>query len=140
VTVYLDASVLVSLLTSDASSARADTFVRTNPVPLIISDFAGTEFCSAIARRVRTSELTEPQARKVLAEFDSWSATEAGRAEMNATDIGAAQSFLRRLDLPLRTGDAINIAIAQRLGAMLATFDGKMAASARTLGVAVCDA
>jgi hypothetical protein len=35
----------------------------------------------------------------------------------------------------LRTPDAINIAIAQRLDAALATFDAKMAFSARALGI-----
>ena len=41
------------------------------------------------------------------------------------------------LDLPLRTPDALNIAIAQRVGADLLTFDHKMAASARSLGTTV---
>ena len=46
-------------------------------------------------------------------------------------------AFLRRLDLTLRTPDALHIAIAQRLAAELMTFDQKMAASARALGTAV---
>jgi predicted nucleic acid-binding protein len=41
----------------------------------------------------------------------------------------------RRLDLPLRTPDALNIAIAQRVGADLVTFDDRMVASARALGI-----
>jgi predicted nucleic acid-binding protein len=45
------------------------------------------------------------------------------------------QVMLRRLDLNLRTPDAIHIAIAQRLGAELATFDVRMAESAEALGV-----
>ena len=42
---------------------------------------------------------------------------------------------MRRLDL--RTGDALNIAIAQRIGALLVTFDDEMAVNARLLGIAV---
>jgi hypothetical protein len=44
---------------------------------------------------------------------------------------------LRRLDLGLRTADALNIAIAQRIRAALPTFDQKLAASARVLGIPV---
>lgn len=51
-----------------------------------------------------------------------------------------AANILRRLDLNIRTGDALNIAIAQRLEATLATFDGKMAENARALGVPVAAA
>jgi len=46
---------------------------------------------------------------------------------------------LRDLTLGLRAPDAINIAIAQRLGAELATFDKKMATAASKLGVTVAD-
>jgi predicted nucleic acid-binding protein len=47
------------------------------------------------------------------------------------------RTLVRRVDLGLRAPDAINIAIAQRCGAHLLTFDAKMARSARTLGVNV---
>jgi predicted nucleic acid-binding protein len=52
-------------------------------------------------------------------------------------DIRAAKVFLRRLDLTLRTADALNIAIAQRIRAALVTFDERMAANARVLGIHV---
>jgi uncharacterized protein len=52
----------------------------------------------------------------------------------------AAAGALRRLDLPLRTADAVNIAIVRRMGATLMTFDEKMAASAKALGVRVAAA
>jgi predicted nucleic acid-binding protein len=41
------------------------------------------------------------------------------------------------IDLPLRTPDAMHIAIAQRIGAEHLTFDNKMAAGARALGTNV---
>ena len=59
------------------------------------------------------------------------------RVQTKAADVRAAEAFLRRLDLNRRAPDALNIAIAQRAGAALATFDGKMAAAARKLGTAV---
>jgi predicted nucleic acid-binding protein len=42
--------------------------------------------------------------------------------------------------MTLLTADAIHIAVAQRLGATLVTVDQRMAAAARTLGIAVADA
>jgi uncharacterized protein len=73
----------------------------------------------------------------VFSSFDAWTARAAKRAETKAADVLAAAAFLRRLDLTLRTADALNIAIAQRLGVALVTFDQKMAASARLLGTLV---
>jgi predicted nucleic acid-binding protein len=57
VSLYLDASVLVALLTIDPLSARADALLDTHRTDLIVSDFAAAEFSSAIARRVRTGEI-----------------------------------------------------------------------------------
>jgi uncharacterized protein len=54
-----------------------------------------------------------------------------------SADVASAAAFLRRLDLPLRTPDALNIAIAQPVGAEILTFDKKMAVSARVLGSTV---
>ncbi len=61
----------------------------------------------------------------------------ADRVEISAGDVAVATAFLRRLDLPLRTPDALHIAIAGRIGATLVTFDQRMAISARALGMAV---
>ena len=135
--VYLDASVLVALFTNDPLTARADAFLRGETPMLIVSDFAAAEFASAIARRVRTGDLTADDARAGFANFDAWTARATRRETTSPADVAAAEAFLRRLDLTLRTPDAINIAIAQRAGAALLTFDDKMAASARSLGTGV---
>ncbi len=137
---YLDASVLVALLTKDVFTSRAETYIRANAPILIVSDFAAAEFASVIARRLRVREITEPIARVVFAELDAWVIRTTEHAETTTADIIAAAGALRRLDLPLRTADAVNIAIARRIGATLMTFDEKMAASAKALGVGVAAA
>ncbi len=134
---YLDASLLVALLTPEALSGRAEDFIGLRSGPLAVSDLASAEFASAIARRVRTRETTLAEARTDLSDFDLWVTRSAQRVEIAATDVALATTFLRRLDLPLRTPDAIHIAIAQRLGATLVTFDRRMAASAGALGAPV---
>ena len=134
---YLDASVLVALFTNDALTARADTYLRTHTPILLVSDFAAAEFASAVSRRVRMAELTGAEAQIVFTNFDAWTARATQRIGISTADIRAAEAFLRRLDLTLRTPDALNIAIAERAAATLVTFDKKMATCARTLGVVV---
>ena len=76
-----------------------------------------------------------------FAVFDQFTARKAAqRVETCSADMKVAEGFLRGLNLPLRAPDALNIAIAQRIGASLLTFDVKMAASARALGLDVAAA
>lgn len=134
---YLDASVLVALFTNDDLSDRATALLSPGATP-VVSDFAAAEFASAIARLVRIRSFRAVAARTAFAAFDQWT-TKAVRAEVVPSDMSACSDLLRRLDLPLRTGDALNIAIARRLEATLATMDLQMAQSARALGLTVHD-
>jgi len=140
VNVYLDASVLVALFSNDPFTQRADDFLRREQPATTVSDFAKAEFASAIARRVRTGELTAEDARDAFAALDVWTARAVRSITASSADIAAASTYLRRLDLALRTPDAINIAIAERARCTLLTFDRKMADNAVTLGVPVAAA
>ena len=135
VSIYLDASVIVALFTEDYFTDRAATLLASKADAVIISDFAAVEFSSVIARFVRGRSITEEQARTVLADFDSWSERACQRVTTDGAIISRAETFLRRMDTPLRTADAINIAIAEVLRATLMTFDDKMSAAARVLGL-----
>jgi uncharacterized protein len=80
-------------------------------------------------------ELKVEAARAAFSNLDAWTDRLGPRMQSAASDVVDAEGFLRRLDLNLRTADALNIAIAQRLGLSLATFDEKMAVAARLLGL-----
>jgi predicted nucleic acid-binding protein len=134
---YLDASVLVPMFIDDAFSERADLLLRVSATEVLVSDFASAELASAINRRVRMRQVAAEEGRKALTNFDSWIGQLASRVEIASADVAKAAAFLRRLDLNLRTPDAIHIATAQRLDADLATFDERMAESARSLGARV---
>ncbi len=103
-----------------------------------MSDFAGVELASALARHVRIGRLTTFQGHAALAAFDSWSARLADEVEAVPADMMAAAAI--RLDLNIHTADALNIAFAMRLDATLATFDERMAENARALGASVAAA
>ena len=77
------------------------------------------------------------EARLALSNFDAWLPQAAQPVNMTSADIKVAEAYLRRLDLTLRTADALHIATVQRIGATLLTFDKKMAECARVLGVPV---
>lgn len=134
--VYLDASVLVPLFIPDRFNMRTETYLEGKNPPVAVSNFAATEFSSALARLVRIGDIAKGTAQSAFADFDAWVVANAQRVEMSGADLGAAEGFLRRLDLTLRTGDAIHLAIAQRLQMTLATFDQKLIACARALRIA----
>jgi predicted nucleic acid-binding protein len=134
---YLDVSVLVALFTEDPFASHAHRFLRENASVVTVSDFAAAEFASVIGRHFRKKDITQREARVAFATFDSWAARVAQRVEIAAADVKAAEAFLRRLDLTLRAPDAINIAIAQRIGAAVFTFDDAMIKNARALGTPV---
>jgi uncharacterized protein len=133
---YADASLLVALIVPDALGERAVRFLDSDPT-LLISDFAAAEFASAVALRVRTAALTRAEAQVAFSTFDAWSSRFGDRLAVAASDVTRSELLLRRLDLNLRAPDAINLCIAQRHDAALATFDIRMADAARALGLDV---
>lgn len=139
VSYYLDASFLVALLTAEPLSPRADAFVSSATGPFLVSDFSVAEFSSALARMVRNHETTVGEVQIIFAAFDDWRRRQARRTAIRSADIELATAFMRRLDLPLKTPDAIHIAMTRRLGASLVTFDRSMIATTRRLGVPVAD-
>jgi uncharacterized protein len=107
VSLYLNASVLVALVMIDSLRGRAAAFFRANtPVTL------RQPLASAVARLVRTGDITSNEALRGFSAFDIWTATATQREETMAADVRAAGTFVRRLDLSLRTTNALDIAIA----------------------------
>jgi predicted nucleic acid-binding protein len=109
VKLYLDTSVLVAMLTRDPFTERTYRYLNAETPALIVSDYAVAEFASAVGRRLRMRELTEDAARSAFVTFDGLAPGTLERIETSAADIKAAEGFLRRLDLPLRAPDAVNM-------------------------------
>ena len=129
--VYLDASIPVSLFTIDTLTARADAVLRARPPLLMVSDLAASEFASATTRRVRMQLITVEEAHAAFSTFDARIARTTTPLLIASAHSPLRAGFLRRLNLTLRTDDALHIAIAQRVGAELLTFDRPMANAAR---------
>jgi hypothetical protein len=76
----------------------------------IICDFGAAEFALAVARRVRTRDLTPNEARIAPFNFDSWVGRSTDRQGTTTPDIAAAGRF----DVNLRTPDAEHIGCRPR--------------------------
>lgn len=125
---YLDTSVLLSLLVEDGFSAQADRMVRARqPVMLLVTDFAVAEAASALSFQARSGARPKALVQLAFAEIDIWVTENAELAEITPQDVSAATGLMRSLEFPLRTGDAIHLACARRREATLATFDRKLA-------------
>jgi predicted nucleic acid-binding protein len=141
VSVYLDTSVLASLfIDTDVFASRAATFFSQADDVLVVSDFAAAEFASVLSRLTRMNQIQQSRTRAIFDAFDIWRARFADEGDTVSSDLLAATTIIRRLDLNLRAPDAINLAIALRLAASVATFDRRMAQNARALGITVADA
>ena len=136
--IYLDTSVLVALFLTDVHTEGARRVVGRGD-DLLLSDFAAAEFSSAISGFHRVGRLDAESARIIFADFDAWSVYACTSVQLEPLDMRAGDQFMRRLDLTLRTPDALHVAAAGRLRASLATFDVRMAEAARRLNVSVID-
>lgn len=137
---YLDASALVPIFLNDPFSARMEAYLRKHTPSLYVSDFAAAEFVSALGLRIRLRQLKTAEAQDALFDFDTWQSAAASLIGVVTQDIRSADRILRRFDLGLRTPDALHIAVAQRLRCDLVSFDDRMIAAARTLGLSVAGA
>ena len=133
--VYLDTSVIVPLFVADAHVERARRFLLSSEPECLVSDYAIAEFTAVIGRKVRAGDLMVAEADSVLVDLRAWAGTAARLVTVEAADLRIATALLSNFALGLRAPDALHIAIARRCGGTLATFDVKMAVSARALGV-----
>ena len=107
---------------------------------VLVSDLAVTEILSAIARRLHQGSLTRESARRlqhaILGRLDEGVYH---RVELTREVHRRAEHFLlTRREASLRAGDALHLALATSArAASLATFDARLAAAARAVGLAV---
>lgn len=133
-TVYLDTSVLVSLLHEDHHTVRVLEWAG-HVDDLVLSTWTATEFTSALSVQSRMKRLIDRDRRKLELDLDHWLSTRVMLDVMNS-DIVAARRLVRN-DVRLRAPDGIHLALAVRHGFILATLDTDMADVARDLGLTV---
>lgn len=135
---YLDSSALAKWYLSEAGSAEFVEFIRTRQVALI-SRLTVVEIRSLLARRRRSGDITIEYQQDAVRTFDS----DVRKGFLHVEPLSDSQAviaadFIDRLaDQPLRTLDALHLAVARTTGTrLIATADRALARAAQALGFA----
>jgi predicted nucleic acid-binding protein len=137
VALYLDANIVIAMLVSEAKTVAVFDFLSRVDEPLLLSEYTVAEVASGLSRMVRKHELSLHLARDALSDFDSWRPVATETIAIDELDIIQAGELVRRLELKLRTPDALHLAICLRIDAKLVTHDGGLAEAALARGAVV---
>lgn len=134
---YIDTSLLVPYYCPEPLSQAAERALRADPRPAV-SDLVEIEFFSALTRKVRARGMSAADATRTGERFlDHLRAGLFERVAVQRQHYEAARGWLARFTLPLRTLDALHLALADSEGLSLATADEDLSRSAKILGVPV---
>ncbi|TBR60690.1 hypothetical protein B4U84_07500 [Westiellopsis prolifica IICB1] len=133
--IYLDTSVLAALYWAEALSDIVEELVLVES-ELGLSQLVEVELFSALSRRVRMREISPEEATGIVqrfqADLDSSFYT---CIAVEPIHYNLAREWISRFETPLRTLDALHLAIASQNNIRLVTADEALAASAGVLGV-----
>lgn len=132
---YIDTSVLVAYYCPEPLSKAAEKFIR-QADDLTISQLTEVEFCSALAIKTRTGELTTETAHHLLSCFRMHCVEGIYRmVSIGAKEYSAACEWITSFSTPLKTGDALHLAAAFSNQMTLITADKALATAAKTFRI-----
>ena len=137
-TIYLDASVLVSLLADDTNTSAARQLNRRGS-PVAVSHWTLVECSSAFAKLTRIGRLNADEQNELEEALDRWASRSPKMVQATQDDFHASRGLVRSSRSGLRASDALHLAIAAREGLELATFDVVLARAAAEFGIATTD-
>jgi len=135
--IYLDTSIVAPLYWTEALSDTVEELVLSE-TELGLSQLVEVELISALSRRVRMGEISSYDATAIVERFqidiDSGFYT---RITLETIHYHLAREWISRFTTPLRTLDALHLAVASQNNVRLLTADAGLAASAQFLEVDV---
>jgi uncharacterized protein len=135
--IYIDSSVIAAYYCPEPLSAKAEQIVRGEIRPAL-SDLTEVELFSAVSRKTRSRELSRDAAERIAAQFlahlDGALYT---RLALDRRHYQLARDWLSRFSTPLRSLDALHLAVASIDRLQLVTSDEGLARSGKKLGVSV---
>jgi hypothetical protein len=134
---YIDTSVLVAYYCPETLSEAVQSFLVDQIKPAV-SDLTSVELFSAVARKVRMGGLRQPDGNRILSKFVSH--LDGGLFTVISVESQhwrIARGWIGLFNTPLRTLDALHLAIASAGDFTLVTSDRRMLQIADTLGVKV---
>ena len=133
---YLDTSLLVSLIAAEPSTAPAQAWLaQQSEEQLVISGWVGTEVASALAAIQRNGGMDERGRVRAAANLKALVTAALTVLPVSRQSFRAAAEMAGLVELRLRSGDALHIAVAAEHGSGLATRDAAQAQAAEALGV-----
>jgi len=133
--VYVDTSALVAYYCPEPLSEKVEDFLTTHAQPTI-SGLTEVELFSAVSKKVRTKELKRKDAGRVIARF--LADMENGYytyLPVEAHHYRLARDWVGMFSLPLRTLDALHLAISSSEGLDIVTTDPGLFKSAKALSL-----
>ena len=133
---YLDTSVVVSFFIREVHTAAVrDWLMQDIEADNIISEWTITEFHSALSLKLCTGQISS-EIKLEAEEFLGQSLKTIFKViSVSSIDFARAAELASKPELWLRAGDALNLAIAEREGAILSTVDKRLFAAAGQVGI-----
>jgi uncharacterized protein len=133
---YLDTSLLVAALTNEAETGRIQSWLgQQTEDDLAISDWAVTEFSSALSIKLRAGRIEPAHRAESLAVFTRLTTESFAIVPVSRLQFRTAARLANQHALGLRAGDALHLAICADHGATLCTLDRRLDDAGSALGI-----
>ena len=134
---YIDTSVLAAYYYPEAISDSVEKFILKIKRP-VISALTEVELASSLSRKVREKSISKNAANQILSRFQSHLASGAfDRLAVVNVHYQTAKSWISQFVTPLRTLDALHLAITSTNNLSLVTADQQLAGAAEHFGIKV---
>ena len=135
---YFDTSAILPYYRQEQATDRVQSMLSRQTDPVLVSQLTEVEVASALARWVRTGELTDPQANRIESAFlDDLGAGRFRRCQIESKHYHRANHWISTRKTALRTLDALHLACAEQRGTTLITEDEALINSAEFFGISV---
>ena len=132
---YIDTSVLVAYYCPEPLADKAEVFLAKIDKPHI-SALTETEFFSALSRKLRNKEIDSKATRQIAAKFLSHLEGKYFNClPVAANHYSLASNWISQFTLPLKSLDAIHLAVASCEDLSIVTLDHQLYQNARKLDI-----
>ncbi len=136
--IYIDTSALVPAFIREPKSDAVLAWIENSGERLVVSEWAIAEFSSAAAIKVRTGEVAPAMAKQARARVLGFAQEHCSVVVPQREEFRRAAELAGEVDLKLRAGDALHLAIAEASKAQgVLCLDEAMAAAAKAIGLGV---